>query len=592
MPVVDWEAPWALELLEDIGRRLGGVPAHDLAALARRLEHAHSRMQVRIPARLLRDLSAGGGLECALRCCVERQVADRDVMAAVSKALEAVRLLQWPRIAWDDSVPAVTRLELSEIARMHNAQIVGTNDDPTHYVCWDAGVDGAPSAQPAPRTLAVNGARALVHYSYLPDSRDEWVDADKAPPPLEDQEPLAWTKPLNPRHEPWQVCCRFVRDVGTHHEWGNEYDYELEDEARSRKRKRVEGGALAGRPTNERSVVDVASLPPSRDDEPTTSIRARRDVVVATIDLAESKPIIVQNNGEVTRLPPSNSDLTVSTAVVPKLPMPKMSIKMPTDTSSSSSAAPAAAAASHQLRRNVFDANGVTPLERACCPEWFCGDSAKSPDHYIEARNWMITQSNSRPQILLTATFCRQRLGLDACATIRLFNFVDAWGLVNSQVPAASRRLPKPRPRPPPFFNKERDDSKHWTPHELRALVTAARHARDDWPAIARAVNAVNGSKFDPADCAARFVDLPLRDPLGGLPDSAAPTNGAAVPAADAAPVAPAPSLDLDSGRDALDALIEVRSCNILDSFAPAVSTRTPRTATSRAHACRGRTRY
>lgn len=116
-----------------------------------------------------------------------------------------------------------------------------------------------------------------------------------------------------------------------------------------------------------------------------------------------------------------------------------------------------------QFRRNVFDASlqcllcisstclvlllgvfgqasGVTPLERACCPEWFCGDSAKSPDHYIEARNWMIAQSNSRPQNLLTvrtieshatqrlitqATFCRQRLGLDACATIRLFNFVS-----------------------------------------------------------------------------------------------------------------------------------------------------------------------
>ncbi|KAJ8608897.1 hypothetical protein CTAYLR_005306 [Chrysophaeum taylorii] len=630
---VDWERPEAQRQLEQLASRVG-APASDLARMAAGLDRLNAKLLgrdaqrprplVRLPARLLRDASPGGGLEAALRCCVERRALeifadDSDVarqvslLAAATEAMRVSGALRWPRIAWDDSVPAATRTELARIARAHSAEIVVSKTDaPTHVVFWDDDVDGAKADQNPQeylRTLVVDERRrlALVHWWYTPDSRDEWIDIERVQGSPENADLNAdWSRPLAPRVEPWRartrVCCRFLRDVDAHNEWGCELDYELEDDdddllgkgGRStnlKKRKREQALAAAGRAANDRSIGDVALLPPSRDETVPTSIRAKRDVVIATIDVASSdgkqplvneglslststaprlvdaKPVILPVDAKPIMLPAAaHSNNNSNNSVVPAAPASLPTQQVP-PMHAASAGAPAPSTGDSpskdetkmptggtQFRRNVFDAAGVTPLERACCPEWFCGDSAKSPDHYIEARNWMIAQSNSRPQNLLTATFCRQRLGLDACATIRLFHFVDAWGLVNSQVPPSARRVPKPRPKPPPFFVKDRDDSKTWSPEEIKALVAAAKDIRDDWNAVARAVNAVSGGSFDASDCASRFVELPLRDPLGELGELDEGASSAPLPTSNVNG-----DIDVAAAREALDALVEAR---------------------------------
>lgn len=64
---------------------------------------------------------------------------------------------------------------------------------------------------------------ALVHWWYHPDSYDEWIPSQEveANDPPED--------PLELRPRVWRVACRFIRDVAIFNEWGNELDYEMED---------------------------------------------------------------------------------------------------------------------------------------------------------------------------------------------------------------------------------------------------------------------------------------------------------------------------------------------------------------------------
>jgi len=114
------------------------------------------------------------------------------------------------------------------------------------------GTDGPSSA------LLNNSGSALVHWYYHPDSHDEWIHTDEvstSEPP--DVLPTAnrYTHSCGSRtcagfgtgasstdsmdisessgsmttaKVPWRVNCRFIYDVRIYHEWGNEYDYEID----------------------------------------------------------------------------------------------------------------------------------------------------------------------------------------------------------------------------------------------------------------------------------------------------------------------------------------------------------------------------
>lgn len=218
-PALDWTQPEAKRRLEQLALRLG-VACGDLARMASGLERLNGKLLgpeaavprplVRIPARLLRDVSPGGGLEVALRCCVERRALtllteaaeDRAkqiaLLAAVTEAMRAAGVLKWPRIAWDDSVPAATRTELARIARAHCAEVVARAEQPSHVVCWDDDVDGSPwsSDREYLTVLAVDQQRplALVHWWYAPDSNDEWIEVERVQGSAEKGED--WCKPL------------------------------------------------------------------------------------------------------------------------------------------------------------------------------------------------------------------------------------------------------------------------------------------------------------------------------------------------------------------------------------------------------------
>lgn len=72
-------------------------------------------------------------------------------------------------------------------------------------------------------------------------------------------------------------------------------------------------------------------------------------------------------------------------------------------------------------------------------PEFFVrtGNAAtsKTPAIYMKYRNFMIHAYRQQPHVYLTATACRRNLAGDACAILRVHEFLTHWGLINYSVP-------------------------------------------------------------------------------------------------------------------------------------------------------------
>lgn len=92
----------------------------------------------------------------------------------------------------------------------------------------------------------------------------------------------------------------------------------------------------------------------------------------------------------------------------------------------------------------------INPIEKRMLPEFFVneaalsrksvppgvkGSSSKTPQIYMKYRNFMINAYRQQPHVYLTATACRRNLAGDACAILRVHEFLTHWGLINYSVP-------------------------------------------------------------------------------------------------------------------------------------------------------------
>ena len=220
-----------------LAKRLG-EPVERLAALCEALAttNAGRSQKPKLPARLLRDASADGGLETALKAldANQRKNVNEEALQCVEKAWLQAGLTQEKRICFDTTVDARNRRELTTIAKAMNCTVVNEETQATHIVFFNPAVDAIVDESEYLRTLVVDDARhlALVHWWYRPDSSDEWIPLERvegAPPPLKDVD--AWARPpLTQGGQPWRVCCRFLRDAKVYNEFGDERDYVEEEE--------------------------------------------------------------------------------------------------------------------------------------------------------------------------------------------------------------------------------------------------------------------------------------------------------------------------------------------------------------------------
>lgn len=80
-------------------------------------------------------------------------------------------------------------------------------------------------------------------------------------------------------------------------------------------------------------------------------------------------------------------------------------------------------------------------IEKRALPEFFTGpaSSSKTPAVYKHYRDFMVNAYRHSPEAYLTATACRRALAGDACAILRVHEFLEHWGLINFNVEPGSK---------------------------------------------------------------------------------------------------------------------------------------------------------
>ncbi|CAH6723852.1 SWI/SNF complex subunit Swi3p [[Candida] jaroonii] len=93
-----------------------------------------------------------------------------------------------------------------------------------------------------------------------------------------------------------------------------------------------------------------------------------------------------------------------------------------------------------------FNIDKINKIEKTSLPEFFKNHPSKSPKIYIGYRNFMVNAYRLNPNEYLTLTSCRRNLVGDVGSIMRVFKFLNKWGLINYQV----------NPTFKPNFNLER----------------------------------------------------------------------------------------------------------------------------------------
>lgn len=90
----------------------------------------------------------------------------------------------------------------------------------------------------------------------------------------------------------------------------------------------------------------------------------------------------------------------------------------------------------------------VHDLEKKALPEFFNSkNKSKTPQVYVEYRDFMVNTYRLNPNEYLTLTACRRNLAGDVCAVMRVHAFLEQWGLINYYVDPDTR----PSVMAPPF---------------------------------------------------------------------------------------------------------------------------------------------
>lgn len=95
-----------------------------------------------------------------------------------------------------------------------------------------------------------------------------------------------------------------------------------------------------------------------------------------------------------------------------------------------------------------FSMTKISEIERESLPEYFNSrNKSKTAQVFVKYRNFMINAYRLNPLEYLSVTACRRNLVGDACAIMRLHQFLEKWGLINYQVAIEAR----PTTVSPPF---------------------------------------------------------------------------------------------------------------------------------------------
>ncbi|GJQ10199.1 hypothetical protein GpartN1_g1990.t1 [Galdieria partita] len=87
-----------------------------------------------------------------------------------------------------------------------------------------------------------------------------------------------------------------------------------------------------------------------------------------------------------------------------------------------------------------FRMDAIHNIEKRALSEFFTGQyPSKTPEVYMQYRNFIIQSWRADPKHYLTVTALRRHLAGDACAIMRIHAFLEHWGLINYNIDASNR---------------------------------------------------------------------------------------------------------------------------------------------------------
>lgn len=326
---------------------------------------------------------------------------DQQVVALVEKLFEEVeqdKLCQAPVIYVSKVVDS--REDIMNLAETCGAKVVEDVRQCTHHIIPDVTKELPPSEEEVCEVLREDGV-ARVHWTFYPSSYDFVKE-------LEEEDNVA-EKYTKQKEGAVLVPVRWLVDSHKHKEWMLEQDY-LEDSM-----KRKFSGVVDAGGTDD--VEEAMERKRRRLEEPITLVKlanvqdAPAETAAAMADAAEGKGageaavdavnVPVQEEEEEEELPEMEKKELRELYVVP----------------------------GHAA---WFDYEKIHEIEKRACPDFFDGrDQSQTPKTYKEYRNYMIDKFREDPRRRITFTDCRKALVGEVSSRLRIFEFLEHWGIIN-----------------------------------------------------------------------------------------------------------------------------------------------------------------
>nr|KAI3459922.1 hypothetical protein Pfo_016585 [Paulownia fortunei] len=246
--------------------------------------------------------------------------------------------------------------------------------------------------------------------------------------------------------------------------------------------------------------------------------------------------------------PPSkpSPDLSSTNPATPTVDIPPPSATTPAPTPSTSAATPAtvtprlpepeADVVHIPSYSRWFSWNGVHECEARFVPEFFDGrSSSKNPRAYKYYRNAIIRRFRENPNRKITFTEVRKTIVGDVGSIRRVFDFLEAWGLINyagSTKPQLKWEDKETKSTAACYVRGNyrvglsssdfkrveisEEAKTDWTDKETLQLLEAIMHYGADWKKVAEHVGGRSVK-----ECVARFIKLPFGEQFDGPPESA-----------------------------------------------------------------------
>lgn len=341
--------------------------------------------------------------------------------------------LKYPQLVFSTEFDTATRESLEAIATAHGASVSKVrNSGTTHIVVPEKGTvqdDGKDYL----RVLQTRGTLMLIHWLYHPDSYDTWLttnDVEGTAPPTQ-----------QPTSGPQTVTAKWLRDLDVFNEWMNEQDYlpEVATEPKQYRKASPDAPVLGKRPqassTDDAKKQKTATLGAQGSGATagtgsTGTVGDVKQVASAAVQSfagegggglgGRTRKYATQPNLRYTNISWADGRHV-------KLNVPKGSVVAKSETCT------------------WFSYDSIHDIERRGMPEFFDGRSpSKSPEAYMDYRNFMVQAYEQNPSQYLTQTAVRRSLSGDVCAICRVHSFLEHWGLINYRVNPDMFPVPAP----------------------------------------------------------------------------------------------------------------------------------------------------